>query len=76
MNLSDKEELEKYRAQRKRTFDRNNQYNKDNYKRMVCMYPIERSDEIAEAMKQEQIKSVSAYLAMLVDRDLKERGLI
>ena len=76
MKPSEKEELEKYRAQRKRTFDKKNQYNKENYKRMLCMYPIERSDAIAEAMKQAQTKSASAYIAMLIDRDLKERGLI
>jgi hypothetical protein len=76
MRLSDKEELAKFRAQRKRSNDYKNQYNKENYKRMTCMYPIERADAIAEAMKQAETPSVSEYIAMLVTNDLHKRGLI
>lgn len=76
MNRSEKQELEHYRAQRKKEFDYRNKYSKENYRRMICMYPIAQSEAIDQAMEQAKAKSVSAYLSMLVERDLKERGLI
>lgn len=76
MRLSDKEELAKFRAQRKRSNDYKNQYNKENYKRMTCMYPIERADAVTEAMKETGASSVSEYVAMLITNDLHKRGLI
>ena len=76
MKQSDKEELARFRERRKKLTDYNNKYNKENYKRMVCMHPISDSAAIDEAIKLSGAKSVSAYLSMLITRDLKERGLL
>ena len=51
MKQSDKEELARFRERRKKLTDYNNKYNKENYKRMVCMHPISDSAAIDEAIK-------------------------
>lgn len=75
MDEKDRAELAKFREQKRRRTKYANQFNEDHYRRLVCMYPIKRSVDVDMAMNQAKIKSVSAYLTSLIDRDLKERGL-
>ena len=78
MGLTDteKEELEKYRAQRRHKTKYTNRFNEEHYRRLVCMYPIKYSVEVDMAINQSHTKSISAYIAMLITNDLVERGLI
>lgn len=73
MSQSDIEELEKYRAQRKKNNDYRNNYAKENYRRMVCLYPINDAPIVDKARGD---LSISNYLVELINRDLKEKGLI
>lgn len=73
MNRSDKAELEKYRAQKKREMEYRNQYAKENYKRLICLFPIELADQLEKARNGEP---VSAYILDLIKRDMRKKGLI
>lgn len=73
MNKSDKEELEKYRAQKRRRSEYSMQFAKDNYKRLVCLLPIDKVDVVNKAKGDE---SFSSYMISLIMRDLKEKSLI
>lgn len=76
MTENDMKELEKFRAKKRKAVEYNLKYNKENYKRMVCMYPIKDSAAVDKAIKLSGEKSVSAYISMLITKDLKERGLL
>lgn len=73
MNEQDEKDLERFRARSKRVSNYINNYAKENYKRLVCLLPIEKSKLVKKAIGKD---SISTYLNRLIDRDLKERGLI
>lgn len=76
MTQSEREELAKFRERKKKASAYNMKYEKANYRRMVCTYPIKNADKVDKAMEMSGITSVSAYVTSLIDRDLKEKGLI
>ena len=76
MKQNDKAELERLRALKKRTEDYKNSYNKENYRKFVCLYPRANSDKVDEAIKQSGESSISAYLTSLINKDLHKRGLM
>lgn len=73
MTDKEKAELEKYRAQRKKANEYRNNYAKENYRRYVCMYPKNNSHLVEQARGD---MSISNYLSELINRDLKEKGLL
>lgn len=76
MKESDRQELERLRSLKKRTEDYRNQFAKENYRKYVCVYPRANSDRVDEAIRQSGEKSISAYIAALIDNDLRKRGLM
>ena len=76
MTQSEREELAKFRERKKKASAYNQKYEKENYRRMVCTYPIGFSDQIDKAMELSNVTSVSGYISSLITKDLKEKGLV
>lgn len=72
-NLTPEQELAKLRAQKKKKSIYVNQYAKDKYKRLTCLLPIEKYDTVKKAIGDD---SISSYIISLMDKDLKEKGLL
>ena len=79
---NEREELERYREKEKvrkekakKTYGYRNKFSKENYKRFVCLYPINEAQTVDELLKKENM-TVSSYILNLIRKDLKERGLI
>jgi len=73
LNDSERSELEKFRERQKRREDYTNRYMKNNYKRLVCLYPIDKAYLIDEARGSQ---SISNYIMSLIQKDLKDRRLL
>ena len=73
MKKNDKAELARLRAQKKREMEYRNQYAKENYKRLICLFPIDLADELEQARNGEPM---SAYILDLIKRDMHKKGLI
>jgi hypothetical protein len=73
LNKSEREELSKLRDQRKRAQNYRNQYAKENYKRIICMLPIERVDLFEEAKGD---TPTSTYICDLIYADMRKKGLL
>ena len=73
MKKSDMEELKKLREQKKRNQNYRNQYAKENYRRIICMLPLDQSELFDEARGEEPI---SSYIIKLFRADARKKGLI
>ena len=73
MTKADMEELKKLRAQKERNMKYRNQYAKENYRRIICMLPIDQSDLFDKARGDEPI---SSYMIKLFRADARKKGLI
>ena len=73
--LTDNEraELEKYRARKKKEIAYQQKYQKEKYRRVICLIPNDKADLFEQAKGNEP---TSTYLNRLIDRDLKEKGLL
>lgn len=73
MTKAEMEELAKLREQKKRTQNYRNQYAKENYKRIICMFPIDKADLIDKARGEE---SISSYISNLILNDMRKKGIL
>lgn len=73
LTKSERDELTKLREQKKRRQDYRNQYAKDNYKRIICMLPVERFDAFEKAKGD---TPTSTYLCDLIYADMRKKGLL
>lgn len=67
------EQFKRYRNRRKRESDYRNQYAKDNYKRLICLLPIERYDLFEQAKGED---ATSTYICDLIYADMRKKGLL
>ena len=70
---SERAELERYRARRKRESKYKNNYDSNHYKRLVCLLPVEH-EELFEQAKGET--SASTYILSLIYKDMRSRGIL
>ena len=75
MDEADRLELEKYRSKKKQRMEYNNNFLKEHYKRVTCLFPLDKVEPLEQAASDSGMK-VSTYIMSLVYADLKERGLI
>lgn len=72
MDNKEREELEKYRKQKERQYERQNRYARENYDRVGCTVSKGRKADIERAARARGYRSVSAYIVALIDRDISE----
>lgn len=73
MDDKDREELEHYREMKKRRKEYTARFQKENYKRIVCLLPI---DDVPLFEKARGDQPASSYILSLIDKDIHQRHIV
>ena len=73
--MDEQERIKRLLERSQREMKYRNNYQKEHYKRVTCLFPNDRVEPLEQAASDAGMK-VSTYIMSLVDADLKKRGLI